>query len=56
MSRVEPKDHPAVPREAHERNRQPVGHTPGQAEGDERTVDEALRNSEENSRETTHAR
>jgi hypothetical protein len=43
MSRVEPKDRPKpAPREA-EPARHPPTPTPGQAEGDERTVEEALR-------------
>lgn len=51
MSRVEPKDRPAAPREAREGRRAqhstpPIGHTPDKAEGDERTVDEALRQQE----------
>lgn len=56
MSRVEPKEHPAIPREAQARTRKPVGPTPDKAEGDERTADEALRNSEEKSRETARTR
>ncbi len=50
MSRVEPKDQPAAPREAeHGRtsDARRIDHTPGKAEGDERTIDEALRNQEE---------
>jgi hypothetical protein len=45
MSRVEPKERPQEKREA-ETNRRDlqIGHTPEKAEGDERTVDEALRN------------
>ena len=46
MSRVEPKERPAK-REAQEGRRQSgdrVERKPSQAEGDERTVDEALRN------------
>jgi len=47
MSRVEPKDRPAAPpREAQERSRKPTTQTPGQAEGEEQAVDEALRNAE----------
>ena len=45
MSRVEPKDQPA-PRETQSSRRQPVDRTPSKAEGDERTVDQALRNQE----------
>ena len=41
MSRVEPKEKPA-PREAEKGRRQPVDRTPGKAEGDEKTVNEAL--------------
>jgi hypothetical protein len=45
MSRVEPKDRPAAPREAQppKKPRAPLGPTPGKAEGEERPVDEALR-------------
>ena len=46
MSRVEPKERPAK-REAQEGRRQSAERTdrkPSQAEGDERTIDEALRN------------
>ena len=45
MSRVEPKERPAK-REAQEGRRQSerVDRKPSQAEGEERTVDEALRN------------
>jgi hypothetical protein len=46
MSRVEPKERPAK-REAQEGRRQPVARidrTPGKAEGDERTVEEAQQN------------
>jgi hypothetical protein len=51
MSRVEPKDRPSAPREAQEgrqakHSTPPIAHTPGKAEGDERTVDEALRRQE----------
>lgn len=54
MSRVEPKDRSDQDeRRTRERNenesrgvRQPVDRTPGKAEGDERTIDEALRNEE----------
>ncbi|HEY6139385.1 MAG TPA: hypothetical protein VI670_16615 [Thermoanaerobaculia bacterium] len=43
MSRVEPKDRPLpAPREA-EPARRPPAPTPGKAEGDERTAEEALR-------------
>ena len=43
MSRVEPKDRPTpAPREAEPARRTPAP-TPGKSEGDERTVDEALR-------------
>ena len=46
MSRVEPKDRPTpAPREAEPGRgprKQPIGQTPDKAEGDERTVDEAL--------------
>ncbi len=45
MSRVEPKEEPA-PREAEEGRHQRVDRTPNQAEGDEKTVDEALRRQE----------
>ena len=45
MSRVEPKEHPK--REAQPARRPPAPTpTPGKAEGDERTVDEALRRQE----------
>ena len=43
MSRVEPKEKP-TPREAQEGRRQPVDRAPGKTEGDERTVDAALKN------------
>lgn len=47
MSRVEPKERPKpAPREAEPgrgAQQPPVAHTPDKAEGDERTVDEALR-------------
>ena len=50
MSRVEPVDQrDQEERRAHqrgERTRQPIDHTPGKAEGDEKTVDEALKNQE----------
>lgn len=48
MSRVEPKERPA-PREAEPRRSETprIDHTPGKAEGDERTIDEALKNQEE---------
>jgi hypothetical protein len=47
MSRVEPKERPAK-REAHEGRRiaDRIDRKPSKAEGDERTVDEALRNQE----------
>lgn len=46
MSRVEPKDRPTpAPRQAEPRRHTPVP-TPGKAEGDERTVEEALRRQE----------
>lgn len=46
MSRVEPKDRPTpAPREA-EKGRATPSPTPGKAEGDERSVDEALRRQE----------
>jgi len=51
MSRVEPKERPAK-REAQEGRRQPVERTdrqPSQAEGDEREVNEALRNQDRRS-------
>jgi hypothetical protein len=51
MSRVEPKEHPAK-REAHEGRRQSaerIDRTPGKAEGDEREVNEALRNQDRRS-------
>jgi hypothetical protein len=45
MSRVETKERPIpAPREAEQGRRQPVDRTPDKAEGDERTVDEALKN------------
>ena len=47
MSRVEPKERPQEKREAQPQRRDPnAGHTPEKAEGDERTVNEALRNQE----------
>ena len=48
MSRVEPKDrNDQEERRTQERaQRQPVDRTPSKAEGDERTVDEALRRQE----------
>ena len=51
MSRVEPKERPAK-REAQEGRRQSanrIERTPSKAEGDERTVDEALRNQDRRS-------
>ncbi|HEX3577347.1 MAG TPA: hypothetical protein VHY33_02190 [Thermoanaerobaculia bacterium] len=51
MSRVEPKERPAK-REAQESRRQSgerVEQKPSQAEGDERTVEEALRNEDRRS-------
>jgi hypothetical protein len=51
MSRVEPKERP-VRREAQEGRRQSAERTerkPSQAEGDERTIDEALRNEDRRS-------
>jgi hypothetical protein len=47
MSRVEKDDRSQQKREAEERKRQPVDRTPSKAEGDEATVDEALRRQEE---------
>jgi len=43
MSRVEPKEPPA-PRQAQQDRRSAPRRTPGKAEGDERTIEEALRN------------
>ena len=45
MSRVEPKSEEQQRREAEQRNarREPVDRTPTKAEGDEETVNEALR-------------
>jgi hypothetical protein len=51
MSRVEPKERPAK-REAKEGRRQSAERSdrkPSQAEGDERTIDEALRNEDRRS-------
>jgi hypothetical protein len=51
MSRVEPKERPAK-REAQERRRQTgdvADRTPGKAEGEERDVDEALRDQDRRS-------
>ena len=50
MSRVEPKSQQEQKRDAEQRNRPPVSHTPGKAEGEERDVEEALRNEEKRSR------
>jgi hypothetical protein len=50
MSRVEPKDRPKpAPREAEQGRRSQA--TPGKAEGDEETVEEALRNEETKQRD-----
>ncbi len=46
MSRVEPKESPQPSRRAEE-DRRKMGRTPDQAEGDEGTVDEALRHQDE---------
>ena len=46
MSRVEPKHHPAPKREAKPNPRQLSDRKPEKAEGDERTIEEALRNQE----------
>lgn len=47
MSRVEPKDERrGPPREAEPRRRELSDRKPEKAEGDERTIDEALRNQE----------
>lgn len=43
MSRVEPKNHPQPARRQAEPARRPPAPTPGKAEGEERTVDQALR-------------
>ena len=51
MSRVERTTHPPAPRQAQQDRRSLPRRTPGQAEGDERTVDEALRNQEKRNRE-----
>lgn len=49
MSRVEQNEQP--PRHAQQDRRSAPRPTPGQAEGDERTVDEALRNEEKKRQE-----
>jgi len=49
MSRVEPKERPAR-REAGPGRSSSPSRTPGKAEGDERTVEEALRNQEKRSK------
>jgi len=49
MSRVEQNEPP--PRQAQQDRRSAPRRTPGQAEGDERTVDEALRNEEKKRQE-----
>ena len=46
MSRVEPNDQPREQRQAQPDRRTAPRRTPGLAEGDERTIDEALRNQE----------
>ena len=47
MSRVEPKHDDEQPkREGEQRNRLPVSHTPGKAEGEEGDIEEALRRQE----------
>ena len=46
MSRVEPKDEHAAPREAEPRRRELSDRKPEKAEGDERTIEEALENQE----------
>ena len=46
MSRVEPKDDRRGERREAEARREPVDRTPEKAEGDERTIDEALENQE----------
>jgi hypothetical protein len=51
MSRVEPKDQPPASRQSQQDRRSAPRRTPGQAEGDERTVEEALRNQEKRKRE-----
>jgi len=51
MSRVEPTDQPREGRQAQPDRRSAPRRTPGQAEGDERTVEEALRNQEKRNRE-----
>jgi hypothetical protein len=49
MSRVDPIDEPRTVQEHRELQPNPrkIAHTPDQAEGDERTVDEAFRNQEQ---------
>jgi hypothetical protein len=48
MSRVEPTNRSEQKRETQQRHPQTanVGHTPSKAEGDERTIEEALKNQE----------
>jgi len=51
MSRVEPKERPTPRQAARGRGSAPhIDRTPDQAEGDERTIDEALRNQEKTSK------
>ena len=47
MSRVEPKDERRPPRQAKARRREISDRKPEKAEGDERTIEEALRRQEE---------
>jgi hypothetical protein len=47
MSRVEPIENPAPRRESAENPRRPSEEQPDKAEGDERTIEEALRNQDE---------
>lgn len=50
MSRVDPNNRSGEKRESEQRRPRDTsntGHTPSKAEGDERTVDEALKNQEE---------
>ena len=46
MSRVEPKQDKDQPRQAEQRGRDSVDRTPSKAEGEESTVNDALRNEE----------
>lgn len=54
MSRVEPNDRSDQKRQAERRPDQhpepEIGHTPGEAEGDPKTIDEALKNQKETRR------